>query len=241
MNKQAIGRKKLGEGVAAAVLILETTLAPGSAWAAEAGPQPSGTDPVIAEPWEKAKVSLVNVAPDGVILKPSTELLSFSKKMIDTGLIKEFALDQQNHLELKHPIDTLQKRYNLTPEESNIVSKMITTNKNTLSPVGVQKGDVRPEVFVSNWKVYFTYDDVNALLFAAASIGPAALAAELELIGTMMGGVVGTTIATILNILGAASLINLAYLIVQAEYRHQGIYIGIAWNGPFPNITQGTW
>jgi|LGOV01.1.fsa_nt_gb hypothetical protein len=42
-------------------------------------------------------------------------------------------------------------------------------------------GDIATKVYVSHCKIYFTYDDVMASLFAAAQVGPAAIVAALGL------------------------------------------------------------
>ncbi|MCA1031172.1 hypothetical protein LCL95_09070 [Bacillus timonensis] len=113
-----------------------------------------------------------------------------------------------------------------------------------LAPQNVNKlsGDniVTPQVSVKNWKVYFTHGEVR-MYFAAAAAGPVALGAALNSVAFLLGGPVGSTISLVLTIIGTATLVNLCYLILQAEIRKQGIYIGVNWNGPFPNYTQGTW
>lgn len=96
-------------------------------------------------------------------------------------------------------------------------------------------------VFIEDGKIWFDNGDIYAFLFAAASVGPDALYAAFVGLGTLLGGLVGTTITGILGFLGAASLSYLCYLIIQAAVNGQGIYIGVEMNGIFPNFVAGTW
>lgn len=100
---------------------------------------------------------------------------------------------------------------------------------------------IMTRVFVEDGKVWFDNGDIQAFLFAAASIGPEALYAALVGLGTLFGGMIGTTITAFVGALGGASLTYLCYLIIQATANGQGIYIGIEMNGVFPNIVAGTW
>lgn len=101
-----------------------------------------------------------------------------------------------------------------------------------------ESGLIIPYVHVSDWKVYFTYNDVQLFLLAAAQVGPAAMTAALTALSTMVSPGVGTVIGIVVGIVGAA---DLCYLVIQSQFRGQGIYIGIDWNGIFPNYAQGYW
>ncbi|MEK3978887.1 hypothetical protein MKY37_07270 [Psychrobacillus sp. FSL K6-2836] len=100
-----------------------------------------------------------------------------------------------------------------TPGESSVITKELS-------------GDTTVNLMatVKDWKVYFSLDEVEMYFFAAAATGP-----------------VATTISLVLTIIGTATLVNLCYLITQAVVQKKGIYIGISWNGAFPNYAQGTW
>lgn len=45
------------------------------------------------------------------------------------------------------------------------------------------------------------------------------------------------TVITLLTL----SLSRLCYLVVQANQLRKGVYIGMQWNGPFPNYTDSLW
>jgi hypothetical protein len=176
-------------------------------------------------------------------LTPSSKSITFTKKMLDSGLIREFYFNKNGKLALKDSLANIKIKYSLDDAYIKQLNALLAfAQKRTPVNMSSQiKGTVSPDVYASNWKVYFTNSDVNAFLFASAEIGPAALDAALDGIATMMGGPVGTVIGLVLDVIGAASMANLCYLIVQAEYNGEGVYIGIDWNGPFPNYTQGLW
>lgn len=117
-----------------------------------------------------------------------------------------------------------------TPGESSVITKELS-------------GDTTVNLMatVKDWKVYFSLDEVKMYFFAAAATGPVALAAALNSVVFLLGGPVATTISLVLTIIGTATLVNLCYLITQAVVQKKGIYIGISWNGAFPNYAQGTW
>lgn len=175
-------------------------------------------------------------------LKISSEARNFAKKMITSGLIRDFKFDKDGKLVLKDSITNTKLKYSLSNSEVSSLIKLLAfaQQRKSVNISSQSKGIlISPKVYVSDWKVYFSNEDINAFLFAAAQIGPEALAAALDAVATMMGGPVGTVIGTILDIVGAASLANLCYLIIQAEADGEGIYIGIDWSTGFPNYTQG--
>lgn len=174
----------------------------------------------------------------------SPKAISFTKKMIDSGLIKEFEFNKNGKLVLKDSINNIKVKYSLDDSSVHELKALLAfaQKRNSVNVSPESKNQViSPNVYVSNWKVYFSNDDINAFLFASAQIGPAALAAALDGVATLMGGPVGTTIGVVLDVLGASALSRLCYLIIQAEANDQGIYIGISWNGGFPNYTDGTY
>ena len=75
------------------------------------------------------------------------------------------------------------------------LSKQISRS---ISETSIENNGLNPElrrIHVKNWKVYFTYNDVMATLFAAAQVGPAAITAALTALGSAYPGV-GTAIGT---------------------------------------------
>lgn len=101
--------------------------------------------------------------------------------------------------------------------------------------------NITPQIFVEGSIIYFEYVDVQAFLFAAASVGPEALYAALVALGSVSLGPVGTAIAAIVGAIGAPSLVSFCYYVIQAVANNEGVYIGIEMNGIFPNIVTGTW
>ena len=184
---------------------------------------------------------------NGYMFIPNTEIKNFLAEYCNSGIINELSIDKTtgNIVLLHNNAAYLMKKYGVSSKFLAILNQSISKlNENKFGktiPSGKVSKPITPDVYVSNWIIYFTYDDVNAFLFAAASAGPVALALELEAISTMLGGAVGSIIGIILNFIGAASLGYFCYIITQAEFNHQGVYIGIEWNHGFPNIVQGYW
>jgi len=100
---------------------------------------------------------------------------------------------------------------------------------------------VQSRIFVKDWKVWFTCDDVANLLLTAASLGPEALYITIVGLSTAVGGAVGTVLSVFIDAIGIPSLGGLCYLIIQAVANHQGIYFGLEMNGVFPTVDCGTW
>ena len=92
-------------------------------------------------------------------------------------------------------------------------------------------------VFAKNWKIYFSYEEVESLFLAAANAGPAAMTATFAAIGIMYP-VFGSIVGTAIGLLGGGTI---CYFVFQAAARRQGLYIGVDWNGPFPIPAIGNW
>ena len=186
---------------------------------------------------------------NGYMFIPNTEIKNFLSEYCNSGIINELSIDKTtgNIVLLHNNAAYLMKKYGVSSKFLAILNQSIRKlnenkfGKSAVNGSGKLSKPITPDIYVRNWIIYFTYDDINAFLFAAASAGPVALALELEAIATMLGGAVGTIIMTILNIVGGIGLGALCYKIMQAEFNHQGIYIGIEWNHGFPNIVSGFW
>lgn len=109
------------------------------------------------------------------------------------------------------------------------------------TPSDVTSNMPAPLIFVEDWIVYFEPGEVVDFLLAAATIGPEALYAAFVGVGTLVGGPVGSAITAIAGLLGLASFGSLCYLIMQAVANGQGIYVGVKFNGAFPNLVSGYW
>lgn len=163
-----------------------------------------------------------------------------------------FKFDEKGALTLTKEISEIKSTFNFDDDfiyrlnkllESDIAKNAVMYVKGINTNVSTYKDDrydneIKPTVYVKNWKVYFTYDEVMATFFAAAQIGPSAIIAALAGIGTAIGGPVGTTIGTIVGYISGADFL---YLVLRAAALKKGIFIGLDWDGLFPVPTQGTW
>ena len=174
----------------------------------------------------------------------SKEDLDFIKDM--EKIYPYFDFDAKGNLILTKSIDELKNEYGfdevfisrLSAVLNSDLSRQISKSFNETS--SISKESLKPalrRIHVKNWKVYFTYDDVMATLFAAAQVGPAAITAALTALGSAYPGV-GTVLGAALGLFGGGTRV---YWVLQAAANKQGLYIGIDWNGSFPNPAIGTW
>lgn len=150
-----------------------------------------------------------------------------------------FAIDNNGKLYLTLEINELKSKFQLDEQFiqklNDILQSSISNNNLHSYSIGSNLGLRR--VFAKNWKIYFSYEEVESLFVAAAHIGPAAMTAAFAAIGIMYP-VFGSIVGTVIGILGGGTI---CYWVLQAATRRQGLYIGVDWNGPFPNPAIGTW
>ena len=178
------------------------------------------------------------------------EDLTFMKNL--EKLYPYFTFDKNGALSLTKDISEIKTTFNF---DENFMSRLDTLLKSDIARNGASYANgtnlnmsyssftkdnnvIQPMVHVSDWKVYFTYEEVMASFFAAAQIGPSAIIAALAGLGTAIGGPVGATIGTIVGYISGADFL---YLVLRAAALKKGVYIGLDWDGPFPVPTQGTW
>lgn len=165
----------------------------------------------------------------------SEEDLAFFEKM--SLVFDGYTTNESGEIIFTYSSDSL---YNLGFSESE-VARLTTLNETICGTILSDEMSVSSRIFVEDGKIWFTYDDVMAFLFAAASIGPEALYAAMLGLSSISVGPVVTAIIAVVGALGAPSLINFCYNIIQAATYGQGVYIGIEMNGIFPNIVSSTW
>lgn len=189
-----------------------------------------------------SSVSQVSAAESDIVESNITAVSSYFTESDMTFLEKlttvydVFELDDEGVLILTSSLDEIQVRAGFSDAEMLRFNEMMEFNKD--NPAVATEDSIQPRLHVEDWKVYFTYDDVAMYLSAAAAIGPAAITAALSALATTAAPGVGTVIGAIVGYVVSA---DLCYLVIQAGIKHQGIYIGLDWNGVFPNYTQGTW
>ena len=163
--------------------------------------------------------------------------LEFMKKL--QSIYPYFAIDNNGKLYLTVEINELQSKFQLDEQFiqklNDILQSPISNNNLHSYSSGSNLGLRR--VFVKNWKIYFSYEEVESLFVAAANAGPAAMTATFAAIGIMYP-VFGSVVGTIVGIVGGGTL---CYHVLQAAARRQELYVGVDWNGPFPIPTLGNW
>ncbi|GEM_PF-2954214 len=188
---------------------------------------------------------------------------NYLKTLTESGVLREVSMnDTGEMILLNNDNEYLKITYGISDEFITLFKEIIqdSNSKGVLQgsqeqlevslpaqytqSTGTQLGsnEMSTMMFLENSKIYFDQADIDMYFFAAASIGPYALSAALSSLAFLIGGPVGTIITGALTIIGIGTLTNLCYLIIQAKVnKKNGIYIGLNWDGWFPNYTQGTW
>lgn len=148
----------------------------------------------------------------------------------------QFSNGDSGRLILSVTSDELINNYGFTFEESKAILDAVR-----FAYLPKQPDLYQSRMHIDGGKIYFTYDDVVAFLSSAAQIGPAAMYGALVGLGTVSLGPVGGMVVTALGVIGAPGLAEFTYQVVQATINRQGVYIGVEFNGIFPNIVSGTW
>ncbi len=151
----------------------------------------------------------------------SDEDMAYLEKVVSVG---EFYYIENNELKISLTKDELINSYGFSEEDyARLANTVIGTYINE------QDTGVQPYVFIEDGALYITHEDLSAGVFAvlvtAASAGPAAIAAALTSIGTLLGGPVGTFITSLLAALSAPSLLELGVKVTQAVATGKGLYI----------------
>lgn len=164
------------------------------------------------------------------------DAIEFMQKM--TSVYNYFSLNEDGILTVSKTEEEIQSIADFSDAEMLLYNEMLQYNQSHPASTNPGTPSVSPRITVEDWKIYFTYEEVQMYLSAAAAIGPAAMTAALTALTTVVSPGVGTVLGAIIGYVVSA---DLCYLVIQAGLNQQGIYIGIDWNGIFPNYTQGTW
>ncbi|WP_208559314.1 hypothetical protein [Marinilactibacillus kalidii] len=176
----------------------------------------------------------------------SEELTQEDKEFMNKleTIYSELELDSNNHLVLQITDIELKQNYKFTDQDIQTLHDTLNFQKENANievsdqPAG-NPDLVSPMLHVSDWKVYLTNDDLKMYLSSAIQAGAPAVVAVLAGLGTTVGTPgVGTVLGVALGLFGAGPI---TYQITQALANGQGWYIGVTWNGAFPNPDSGTW
>ncbi len=148
-----------------------------------------------------------------------------------------YFFDKNNKIQISLSGDQLMTEFGFSKQEvrflhRNVLNKQVYSSNHDLA----DNNPITPLVHISGGALYISYDDlvadVAAGLVVAASAGPAAMAAALTSLGSIVGGPVGTVIGVILSLAAAPSLIELCGRILWAIATGRGIYIKPVWSYP---------
>lgn len=160
------------------------------------------------------------------------EKMAFFEKI--ESIFSAFQLDKDGKLYLSVTDEELKSNYDFTSSDLDKLNSLLTFQHEAIKYAGNMPST---RLHVEDWKIYFDLGDVHAFLFAAAQVGPAAIMAALSALGSVYPGV-GTVVGAIVGLFGGGTII---YWVFQAVALEKGLYIGVDWNGPFPNPAIGLW
>ncbi len=160
------------------------------------------------------------------------EDMAFFEKI--ESIFSAFQLDKDGKLYLSVTDEELKSNYDFTSSDLDKLNSLLTFQHEAIKYAGNMPST---RLHVEDWKIYFDLGDVHAFLFAAAQVGPAAIMAALSALGSVYPGV-GTVVGAIVGLFGGGTII---YWVFQAVALEKGLYIGVDWNGPFPNPAIGLW
>lgn len=148
-----------------------------------------------------------------------------------------FAFDEAGNLVVTADLSQIQDRAGFTDTELLLFQETVSYANTNNENISIPGNNSR--MHVSDWKVYFTYDEVMSLFFAAATIGPAALTAAISALSTSVGGLAGTILGAAIGFLVSA---DMCYLVLRAASTYKGIYIGFNVDEDgFWHFDQNTW
>jgi len=170
------------------------------------------------------------------------QALGFMHKLQAGDLLNQFTFENGN-LGLKLPLSDLETKYQFSATDVHYMAQMLAFAQHARTEIDrtTGKSNINPNISIRSWVIYFTNSDVIAFLYLAAYAGPAALAAALSFVASIFGGPIGTVVGVILAAIGGLTLSNICYTVIQALQTRKGVYIGISWNGWWPNIIFGIW
>lgn len=207
--------------------------------------------PIVASAQENDNSSYVDLEQQGVKLDSGYEVVNLSEQLSQEDKVfmekletiySEFHLNENNELVLLKSASDLKSEYGLNNQDIEKISEMISFQKeNSKIKQSSESQDnmISPMLHVSDWKVYFTNNDLKMYLSSAVQAGAPAVVAALAALGTTVATPgVGTVIGVAIGLYGASTIM---YQVTQALANGQGWYLGVSWNGIFPNPDSGTW
>lgn len=166
--------------------------------------------------------------------------LEFLNKVQD--IFPYFIFDEVGNLVLELSEDELIQVYNFNEEDIKYLNQAMGLAAD-LGPVTLEtkmNNSIDSKIHFNDWKVYFTYDDMVAILLTAATAGPAAVYFALVGLGSLLGPV-GTALVAAVGVLGIPSLLDFCETILEASIKRKGVWLGVEINFIIPRITCGTW
>lgn len=195
---------------------------------------------------EDTQIQELNQENDFESISISEELSKEDKDFMEKleTIYSELELNSDNHLVLNISDSELKEKYGFSDQDINQVRKTISFQRNSIdkyssNSASNDKHSITPMLHVSDWKVYFTTNDIRMYLGSAIQAGAPAVVAALASLGTITATPgIGTVMGVLIGLYSGGTIL---YELTQALANEQNWYIGVDWNGVFPNPTTGFW
>jgi len=155
-----------------------------------------------------------------------------------------YFFDKENKIKICLSDDQLMTNFGFSEQEvrflhRSVLNKQVYSSNHDLA----DNNPITPLVHISDGALYISYNDlvagVASGLLIAANAGPAAMAAALTALMSIVGGPVGIVIGAILSVVAVPSLTELCGRVLWAIATGQGIYIKPVLS--YPPLEMGYW
>lgn len=157
------------------------------------------------------------------LTKEQKEILNREQEIfINTGLVKEFTLNNEGYLTSSKNYDSLQTQYGLTNKDMKFVQTLVETYNNAAK---LGQSRIMTRMQFKNFRVYLSYNETKSYLGTAVYAGPVATAAALAAICMACSGPAAIVTGAI-AVLGTSRVITVTK---SALAKKHGVWLG--WGG----------
>lgn len=160
--------------------------------------------------------------------------------LVEKGIFNEFSYDSNENLVLIHSTDYIQEAYGLSDENMDILKQIVNISEMSSHPSLISQSQRIGFSSGSSWvKMTLSKNEVQASLFAAGAVGPAAVEAAIIAWAFIGGGPIAGIATSVVAILGAGSFVAVANNGVKAVKAKKGMYIKAGLDGFIPYLESG--
>ena len=159
-----------------------------------------------------------NYSEGDVFLTLSSE--DYYRMHLMAKLDKVLSVSSNNHLYLTENDDYLKENYSLSEKDINTVKTIITQQNEQINEYKIQ---LQERVYVEDWHIHLSHDDVMQIGNLIAGLGPAAVIGVMSTFMSVVPGA-GTILGAVVGFFGAGSI---AGNVMYAAATGKGLKIGL--------------